>query len=64
VTRTGELDQIELELECPEESLPRIEQALADSLHLRVPARSVPMGSLPRFELKARRLLDLRKEES
>jgi phenylacetate-CoA ligase len=64
VTKTGELDQIELELECPEESLPRIEQALADSLHLRVPARSVPMGSLPRFELKARRLLDLRKEES
>jgi phenylacetate-CoA ligase len=62
VTRSGELDRIELELECPEDSLPRVEQALTESLHLRVPVRSVPMGSLPRFELKARRLLDLRKE--
>jgi phenylacetate-CoA ligase len=64
VTRIGELDQIELELECPEDSLPRVELALAESLHLRIPARSVPMGTLPRFELKARRLLDLRKEGS
>jgi phenylacetate-CoA ligase len=64
VTRSGELDQIELELECPQDSIPRVEQALAEFLHLRVPVRPVPMGSLPRFELKARRLLDLRKEGS
>jgi len=61
VTRLGELDEIELELECPAELIPTIEQALGEALRLRVPTSSVPPGSLPRFELKARRLLDRRK---
>ena len=60
VTRAGELDEIEVELECPEELLPQVEQELREALSLRVPIRSVPAGSLPRFELKARRLVNRR----
>jgi phenylacetate-CoA ligase len=62
VTRAGELDEIELEVECPEELLPQVEQELREAFRLRVPIRSVSPGSLPRFELKARRLVDRRQE--
>ena len=61
VTRYGELDEIEVEVECPEEQLPSLELELGDALRLRMPIRSVPAGSLPRFELKARRLIDRRR---
>jgi phenylacetate-CoA ligase len=62
VTKNGELDEIELEVECPEDAVPRVEQALRQALSLRVPVRAVPAGSLPRFELKARRVVDKRNE--
>ena len=62
VTRYGELDEIEVEVECPEEQLPALEMGLREALRLRVPIRQVPAGSLPRFELKARRLVDRRQE--
>ena len=61
VTRYGELDEIEVEVECPEEQLPSLEVELREALRLRVPIRSVTAGSLPRFELKARRLVDRRR---
>ncbi|PWU11506.1 MAG: phenylacetate--CoA ligase [Verrucomicrobia bacterium] len=39
-----------------ESSLPRhLEKALQSSLHLRIPVRLLPQGSLPRFEMKAQR---------
>ncbi len=60
VTRIDELDEIALDLECPEEIVPRVETALRQGLSLRVPVRAVPSGTLPRFELKARRVVDLR----
>jgi phenylacetate-CoA ligase len=60
VTRYGELDEIEIEVECPEEQLPSLELELGEALRLRVPIRAVAAGSLPRFELKARRLVDRR----
>jgi phenylacetate-CoA ligase len=60
VLKAGELDEIELEVECPEDAVLRVEAALRQTLSLRVPVRAVPMGSLPRFELKARRLVDKR----
>ena len=60
VTKADELDEIGLDLECPEEIVPRVEAALRRGLSLRVPVRAVPSGTLPRFELKARRVVDLR----
>jgi phenylacetate-CoA ligase len=60
VTRVDELDEIALDLECPEELVPRVETALRQTLSLRVPVRAVSSGTLPRFELKARRVVDLR----
>jgi phenylacetate-CoA ligase len=60
VLKAGELDEIELEVECADADVPRVEAALRQALSLRVPVRAVPSGSLPRFELKARRLVDKR----
>jgi phenylacetate-CoA ligase len=60
VRRDGEMDQLELEVECPEEIVLQVEAALRAALGLRVPVRAVAPGMLPRFELKARRMLDLR----
>jgi phenylacetate-CoA ligase len=60
VRTTGEMDELELEVECAEEVVPRIEAALRQSLSLRVPVRAVAPRSLPRFELKARRVVDRR----
>jgi phenylacetate-CoA ligase len=58
--RASELDEIEVEAECPEELAPQVEQALRQALSLRVPVRVASPGSLPRFELKARRVDDRR----
>ncbi len=62
VTRSGALDEIELEVECPEDLVPRVEAALRQALSLRIPVRAVPPATLPRFELKARRVVDRRGE--
>ncbi|HEY7782054.1 MAG TPA: AMP-binding protein [Ktedonobacterales bacterium] len=62
VRRVGALDEIEIEVECPVELVPEVEAALRQALGLRVPVRAVAPGSLPRFELKARRVVDRRQE--
>jgi phenylacetate-CoA ligase len=62
VTKADALDEIALDLECPEELVPRVETALRQGLSLRVPVRAVASGTLPRFELKARRVVDLRNQ--
>jgi phenylacetate-CoA ligase len=64
VTNADALDEIALEIECPEEIVPRVEMALRQALSLRVPVHAVPSGALPRFELKARRVVDLRSKTS
>ncbi|HXZ04440.1 MAG TPA: AMP-binding protein [Ktedonobacteraceae bacterium] len=60
VTREGPMDEIALQVECP----PYLKSAIADELHLafnlRVPIETVAPGTLPRFELKARRVEDRR----
>jgi phenylacetate-CoA ligase len=58
--RMGELDEIELEVECPAEVAPRVAAALHRALGLRIGVTAVPSGTLPRFELKARRVVDKR----
>ncbi len=42
----------------------RLEQALRDAFHLRIPVEVVPASSLPRFELKARRWRVVEREAS
>jgi len=62
VFKVGELDEIELEVECPPEVVPQVEATLRKALSLRIPTRAVAPGALPRFELKARRIVDRRGE--
>jgi phenylacetate-CoA ligase len=61
VTSEGSMDEIALQVECP----PNLKSAIADEVHialnLRVPIEIVAPGTLPRFELKARRVEDRRK---
>src|SRR5947209_5857743 len=60
VTREGAMDKIALLVECPAEILPDIQEALRVAFNLRIPVEAVVEGSLPRFELKARRIEDRR----
>ena len=60
VSSEGPMDEIALQVECP----PYLKSAIADEVHialnLRVPIETVAPGTLPRFELKARRVEDRR----
>jgi phenylacetate-CoA ligase len=60
VTSEGSMDEIALQVECPS----HLKSVIADELHialnLRVPIETVAPGTLPRFELKARRVEDRR----
>jgi phenylacetate-CoA ligase len=52
------MPQLSLEIETPPDALSvalRLEQSLQALLNLRIPVRTVPHGSLPRFEMKAQR---------
>ncbi|HLI70794.1 MAG TPA: AMP-binding protein [Ktedonobacteraceae bacterium] len=60
VTRSGEMDEIQLQVECPPETVARLGEELHVALNLRVPIETVDFGSLPRFEMKARRIEDRR----
>jgi phenylacetate-CoA ligase len=60
VTKAGVMDEIALQVECPPGLTPHIQQELHVALNLRIPIEAVPQGSLPRFELKAKRVEDRR----
>jgi len=60
VTRQGEMDEIALQVECPPEIAAMLQDELHVALSLRFPVEVVPPGTLPRFELKAKRVEDLR----
>lgn len=47
--------QVEPDSNAPEDLAHRLESALRDALGLRIPAEIVVPGTLPRFEMKARR---------
>jgi len=61
VTREGPMDEIALQVECPPALTIEIQEELRTALHLRVPIETVEPGTLPRFELKAKRVDDRRK---
>lgn len=68
VYRRGELDDLEIRLEVvagePEAVAAAVEKEIRLGLGLRVKVTSVPFGSLPRFDLKARRVTDHRRLEA
>ena len=59
-TRSNEMDQLEIELEADEATAKRLSDLLRDRLAMRIGVASVAPQSLPRFEAKARRLVDRR----
>jgi phenylacetate-CoA ligase len=60
VTKEGALDAIALLVECPPGLVPTLQETLHIALSLHVPVEAVAPGTLPRFELKARRVEDRR----
>jgi phenylacetate-CoA ligase len=66
VNRRHELDEMEIQLEVngadPETVAGAVARDVRDGLGLRVDVKVVPYGTLPRFDLKARRFTDNRRE--
>ena len=60
VTRAGVMDEITLQVECPPALVASLAEELHIALNLRVPIECVDFGSLPRFEMKAKRIEDRR----
>jgi phenylacetate-CoA ligase len=60
VTRSGSMDEIALQVECPTSLIADIQEELRIALNLRVPVEAMEAGTLPRFELKAKRVEDRR----
>jgi phenylacetate-CoA ligase len=61
VTRVGALDELALEVETAADGCAaRVALALHARLNLRVVVQAVSPGTLPRWELKARRVVDRR----
>lgn len=60
-TRQGALDELQVEIEAPEDLRPEVAAELQRRLGFRVSVTSVPGRSLPRFEAKARRFVDARR---
>lgn len=60
VTKEGAMDEIALLVECPPAMIADIQEELRVALNLRIPIEAVEPGTLPRFELKARRVDDRR----
>lgn len=61
--RRDEMDQLELEIEAEHEVSQTLGELLRDRLSMRVQVRVSAPGSLPLYEAKSRRWIDLRKGE-
>ena len=61
-TRSGAMDDLQIEIEAPGELAPQVADELRRRLGFRISVASVPEGSLPRFEAKARRFVDERRQ--
>jgi phenylacetate-CoA ligase len=59
-TRQEAMEELTVEVEGDAAFADRLAERLRERLGLRLPTRCVPPGSLPRFELKARRIVDQR----
>ena len=63
-TRSGELDQLAVEVEDTVNDVQQIADTIETRLGLHVPVSCVSANSLPRFEGKAKRFIDLRGEST
>jgi phenylacetate-CoA ligase len=61
VTRSGAMDEIALQVECPSAMIAEIQEEMHITFNLRIPIEAVELGTLPRFELKAKRVEDRRR---
>ncbi len=59
-TRRQEMEELAVEVEATDEVTGALADAFSERLAVRIPTRTVPAGTLPRFELKARRVVDRR----
>ena len=59
-TRNGSMEELTVEVEATDAVAERLAGAFRERLGVRIATRAVAAGSLPRWELKARRLVDLR----
>ncbi|MBI3635133.1 MAG: phenylacetate--CoA ligase family protein [Candidatus Rokubacteria bacterium] len=57
VFRAGELDEVRVLVEADAAATPRLQEAFRAGLGLRLEVAAVPAKSLPRYELKARRVI-------
>ena len=61
---TGTLDELEIQIEStnpnPNDTASAVAAAIRDELGLRVVVKTVPLGTLPRYELKSKRFTDER----
>ncbi len=62
--RRGSMDQLSIEIEDRLENPDRVAEELRTRLGLKIEVQHVPTGSLPRFEGKGRRLVDLRQDDA
>ncbi len=58
--KQGEMDSLKIEIEDRLQKPQRVQKELQLKIGLKVDVQCVPMGSLPRFELKGRRFIDER----
>ena len=61
VSRVDEMDQLAIELEADQVHATKLSSLIRDRLAMRATVEAVAAGSLPRFEAKAKRLVDRRK---
>ena len=61
---TGTLDELEIQIEStnpnPTDTITAVAAAIRDDLGLRAIVKTVPLGTLPRYELKSKRFTDER----
>ncbi|TWU58077.1 phenylacetate--CoA ligase family protein [Rubripirellula reticaptiva] len=60
VTRKNHMDQLAIEVEAEQSSADRLAGLLRDRLAMRIDVQALPSESLPKFEAKAKRLIDRR----
>lgn len=57
-----EMHQLKLQVEAPQETVPVLAGLLRERIGLRIEVEQVEENTLPRFEMKAKRVLDLRED--
>jgi len=65
IRKVGGLDELLLKIETPDPArLDAVARTIHERLNIRVGVRQVPAGSLPRYELKARRYKSVEPREN